>query len=99
MPTYVSLVKKTEQGREIDAKDVRERQQLGRDLIEEHGGEEEAVYYGLCRYDFIGVWDFPDTESVAKLQLAAEQTGLLDFETFEVFTPDEWDTILEDALG
>lgn len=46
----------------------------------------------------IAIVDAPDSETVAKVQLAYEQEGLSRTEAFEVFEPDEWDAILEDAL-
>lgn len=98
MPTYVALFTKTEEGRQIDADEGQSRRSRGVELVHEHGGEVEALYYGVGQYDFVGVFEFPDTESLAKAQIAYEQLGLSTMESFEVFGPEEWDSLLEDAL-
>lgn len=86
------------EGRQITADEVKSRRDRGVEMVREHGGETEALYYGVGQYDFVGVFDFPDTESLAKAQTAYEQLGLSTMESFEVFSPEEWDSLLESAL-
>ena len=98
MPTYVSLFRKTDEGRKITHEDAQRRREKGLEVGEEHGAEITDIYYGIGEYDFVTIGEAPDTETVAKVKLAYEQQGLAHIETFEVFGPDEWDAILEDAL-
>lgn len=99
MPTYVSLFTKTDEGRQIDAEEVQSRRSRGIEMVHEHGGEVEALLYGVGQYDFVGIFHFPDTESLAKAQTAYEQLGLSTMESFEVFRPEEWDSLLKMLLN
>lgn len=75
------------------------RRERGVEVTEEYGGEVEALYYSRGGpYDFVAVAEFPDAEAAAKVGVAYEQLGLATSESFEVFGPDEWDSILKDAL-
>jgi uncharacterized protein with GYD domain len=98
MPTYITLFKKTDEGRKITAEEARQRRAKGIEINEEYGTEIRGLYYGIGEYEMIAIVDAPDSETVAKVQLAYEQEGLARTEAFEVFEPDEWDAILEDAL-
>jgi uncharacterized protein with GYD domain len=99
MPTYVMLFTKTDEGRKIDFEEVQSRRERGVELTQEYGGEVEALYYtNDGSYDFVAVTEFPDSESAAKAGVAYEQLGLAKSESFEVFSPKKWDSILEDAL-
>lgn len=99
MPTYVTLFTKTDEGRKLDFEEVQSRRERGVELTQEHGGEIKALYYSVTGpYDFFAVSEFPDSESAAKVEAAYEQLGLATGDSFEVFSPEEWDSILEDAL-
>ena len=98
MPTYIDLFKKTDEGRKITPEDAKQRRAKGIEINEEYGTEIRGLYYGLGEYEMVAIVDAPDTETVAKVKLAYEQMGLASTEMFEVFEPDEWDAILEDAL-
>lgn len=98
MPTYVVLFEKTEEGRKITAEDAQQRRAKGLEINEEYGAEVRSLYYGTGEYDMIAIVDAPDSETMAKIKLAYEQQGLSRTVGFEVFPPDEWDAILEDAI-
>lgn len=98
MSTYIVLFKKTDEGRQITAEDAQERRQRGIEISKQYGTELRGLYYGLGEYEMVAVADAPDSETIAKVQLAYEQDGLARTEAFEVFEPAEWDSILEEAL-
>ena len=98
MPTYMVLFQKTDEGRKITAEDAQQRRAKGIEINEKYGADIKALYYGLGEYDMVAIADVPDSESLAKIKLAYEQLGLASTKGFEVFEPDEWDAILEDAL-
>ncbi|MFT4883920.1 MAG: hypothetical protein ACI8U4_001433 [Natronomonas sp.] len=98
MPTYVVLFEKTEEGQKITAEDAQRRRATGIELINEHEAELKALYYGFGEYDMFAVVDVDDSETMAKIKLAYEQQGLSRTKGFEVFEPEEWDAIIEDAL-
>ncbi|QIO25267.1 GYD domain-containing protein [Haloarcula sp. JP-L23] len=98
MPTYVSLFQKTDEGRVLTLEDTQRRRTRWKEIVKRRGGEIKGLYYGFGQYDIVAIVEVPDTESIAKVQLAYEQMGLTHVESFEVFEADEWDIILEDAL-
>ena len=98
VPTYIVLFKKTDEGRKITAEDAQQRRAKGIEINEEYGTEIKGLYYGLGEYEMVAIVEAPDSETVAKVQLAYEQQGLARTEGFEVFEPEEWDGILEEAL-
>ena len=98
MPTYVSLFKTTTKGKENIAQ-LNDRREQGLQLVESFGGEVKGLYYGVGPYDMVFISEFPDLASGAKVKVAYEQMGLAEMETFEVFNPEEWDTIVTDATS
>lgn len=98
MPTFIVLFKKTDEGRKITAEDAQQRRAKGIEVNEKFGADIKDLYYGIGEYEMVAIVDAPDTETMAKVQLAYEQQGLAGTEAFEVFEPDEWDPIIEEAL-
>lgn len=98
MPTFAGLLKLTDKGRE-NIKESNERREQGLQLLESYGGEVKALYYANSQYDAIIINEFPDAASAAKVKVAYEQGGLMDLESFEVFNPQEWAAIIEDATS
>lgn len=98
MPQYVILFEKTDGGRKITADDAQQRRAKGIELTREHGIDPTDLYYGVGDIDMVAIAEAPGSESMAKVKLAYEQQGLSRTRGFEVFEPDEWDAILDDAL-
>lgn len=98
MPKYIILFEKTEDGLTITAEEAQERRAKGIELTQKYGVELLDLYYGVGDTDMVAIAEAPDTESIAKVKLAYEQLGLAKTKGFEVFDPEEWDRIVEDAL-
>ena len=54
------------------------------------GAQLKAWYLVLGRYDFVTVWEAPNDETMAKLNLAIGSTGNITTETLRAFTEDEF---------
>jgi uncharacterized protein with GYD domain len=93
MPSYVTLVKWTEQGLR-DVKDTVDRTEQGRQLIEQMGGRMPVVYWTLGPYDMVAVCDFPDEESATAYLLNLGKLGNLRSETMRAFSAEEMRGIL-----
>ncbi len=94
MPTYVALMKWTEQG----AKDVKatvDRTEEARRAIEQAGGHMSAVYWTQGAYDLVGIADWPDEESATAFMLSLSELGNVRTETLRAFSAEEMRRILE----
>lgn len=88
MPTYVTLIRYTEQG--IKAfKDLPSRLEETRKAGEAVGAKLVAFYLTMGQYDAVVVSEAPDDETVATLALAAGGRGNVRTETLRAFTEDE----------
>lgn len=95
MPTYVTLVNFTDEGREnIDElPDHIERiKQLKRSL----GGEPKGFFLTLGQYDLVAFSEMPDDESVAQVELTAAMEGEVETEVLRAFSMDEVRDILKE---
>lgn len=98
MPTYVTLVNFTEDGREnIDElpKRIEKLKELKRSL----GGEPLGFFVTMGQYDMVAFSEMPDDEAVAKVQLSAALEGEVETETLRAFTMEELGDILDDLSG
>lgn len=89
MPTYISLLKFTEQG----VKDIKEspaRLDAAKSAFEAMGAELKEFYLVLGQYDAVVISDGPGDETAAKLALAIASQGAIRTETFRAFTEDEY---------
>ena len=89
MPTYVSLVRFTEQGIR-GVKDSPARLDQAKKALQGAGGELKAWYLALGVYDAIVVADAPSDEVVAKVLLQIGANGSVRTETMRVFTEPEY---------
>jgi uncharacterized protein with GYD domain len=89
MPTYISLIRFTQQGRE-KVKEHPDRLDQAKDLYRSMGAELKAFYLLLGQYDMLVVADAPDEETVAKLALAIGEAGDSYSESCRAFTEDEY---------
>jgi uncharacterized protein with GYD domain len=87
MATYITLVKLTEQGTK-NAKEwgerVQEAVQIGADL-----GVRFQTYMTMGPYDFIGIAEAPDDETIAKVNLSIAARGDVQTLTMRAFGPEE----------
>lgn len=98
MPTFLVLFEKTDEGRKITAEEAQQRRAKGIELIDEHDAELKALYYGFSEIDMAAIVEVDSAATMAKIKLGYEQQGLSKTRGFEVFEPEEWDAILEEAL-
>ena len=92
MPTYISLIRYTEQGVKT-FNDVSQRLDETRQVGEAIGATLIGYYLTMGQYDAIAITEAPDDHTIAKLALAAGARGNVRTETFRAFTEDEAKTI------
>jgi uncharacterized protein with GYD domain len=88
MPTYVTLIRYTEQGIKT-FKDLPSRLEETRKAGETAGAKLIAFYLTMGQYDAVVVSEAPDDETLAALALAAGGRGNVRTETLRAFTEDE----------
>jgi uncharacterized protein with GYD domain len=88
MPTYVTLIRYTEQGVKT-FKDLSKRLEQTRSMGEPLGAKLVGFYLTLGQYDAVVISDAPDDEAVAKLALAAGARGNVRTETMRAFDETE----------
>jgi uncharacterized protein with GYD domain len=93
MPTYVVLVKWTEQGRR-DVGTLVDRQERVRKQVEKLGVKPISQLVTMGRYDQVVVTEAPDDETMAKASLMVAGQGNAVTETLRAFTVDEVRTLL-----
>jgi uncharacterized protein with GYD domain len=93
MPTYISLVNWTEQGvREL--KESPARADATADLAESFGGKLVQLYWTIGQYDIVGVFEAPDDETAAAMQLTIASRGAVRTTTLRAFQRDEIERII-----
>lgn len=98
MPTYVTLVNFTEDGRE-DLDELPNRIEKIKQLKRSLGGEPLGFFVTMGQYDMVAFSEMPDDEAVAKVQLTAALEGAVETETLRAFTMEEVSRILTDLPG
>lgn len=88
MPTYVTLIRWTDQGRK-DVATLPDRADAVIKRVEEAGGKVLANYVTMGRFDQVAITEAPDDETVAKLALVIAGRGNAVTETLRAFTMDE----------
>jgi len=93
MPTYISLVNWTEQGlREL--KESPARADATANLAESFGGKLVQLYWTVGPYDIVGIFEAPDDETAAAMQLTIGSRGAVRTTTLRAFQRDEIDRII-----
>jgi uncharacterized protein with GYD domain len=95
MPTYMTLVRYTQQGIE-SIKDSPVRLDTARDLFKSLGAEIKSFYLAMGRYDVMVISEAPDDETATKLALTIGSTGAIRTETFRIFTEDEYRRLISE---
>lgn len=93
MPTYVSLMRFTEQGIR-NVKDSPNRLDAARKAFAAAGADLKTFYLTMGQYDAIVVFDAPNDETCAKLGLSIGSQGNLRTETARVFTEPEYRKVI-----
>jgi uncharacterized protein with GYD domain len=89
MPTYVTLVRFTDQGiRNI--KESPARLEAAKKAFQAAGGEIKAFYLALGRYDCFLVAEGPNDEAATKVALSLGSQGNVRTETMRVFNEAEY---------
>lgn len=94
MPTYVTLVNFTDEGRET-VDELPERVEKIKQLKRSLGGEPKGFFLTLGQYDLVAFSEMPDDETVAQLQLTAAMEGAVETEILRAFSMEE----VRDILG
>lgn len=89
MPTYIALLKYTQQGA-ANLKDSPARLDAGRKIFKDAGAEIKDTYLTMGRYDLVCVIEAPDDETVAKLLLQLGAQGNVQTETLKAFDEDQF---------
>ncbi|HWP29173.1 MAG TPA: GYD domain-containing protein [Chloroflexota bacterium] len=93
MPTYVTLMKWTEQGIK-DVNTTVDRAERARQAIEQAGGRMASIYWTQGAYDIVAIADFPDEETAMAWLLSLGKLGNVRTETLRAFSADEMRRIL-----
>jgi len=90
MPTYVTLFKHTQDGKE-GIERIPDVYQEAAEQFRAMGAEDIEVYYGsMGEYDGFGIMKAPDGETAETIRLAFEREGTHHFETHEVFEAEKY---------
>ena len=93
MPTYISMLRYTQQG--ISAvKNAPSRIDAAREVYKKAGGELKAIYLTLGQYDLVAIGELPNDEAVARLALVMGVQGNIRSETMRAFTETEFKKIV-----
>ena len=93
MPTYISLLRWTQQGA-ANVKDSPQRLDAGREAFKKLGVEIKDTYLTMGRYDLVCVIEGPDDETVAKALLSLGSQGSVRTETMRAWTEAEYRKIV-----
>jgi uncharacterized protein with GYD domain len=95
MPTYMTLIRYTQQGIE-SIKDGPARLDTAKELYISLGAEIKSYYLSMGRYDVIVISEAPDDETATKLAMTIASAGALRTETFRIFTEDEYRKLISE---
>ena len=93
MPTYISLLKWTDQGIQ-NVKDSPKRLDDFKSALEAAGGKLVGFYLTMGRYDMVLIIESPSDEASASLSLSTASKGSIKTETMKAFTEDEYRGIM-----
>ncbi len=94
MPTYISLLRYTQQG--VTAiKDSPKRRRAAAKAIAGLGGKLVNTYLTLGRFDVVALIEAPDDETAAKFALMTGSQGNVTTETMRAFPEAEYDRLIK----
>ena len=94
MPTYIGLVKLTDQGIR-NVKETTKRAKSFREMAELVGVKVREILWTMGRYDLVLVIDAPNDETMSRVALRLGMMGNVKTETLKAFSAQEMDKILE----
>lgn len=94
MPTYVTLIRWTDQGVR-NAKDSIQRAGAFRSDLERRGGKLLSIYWTQGKYDIVTTIDAPDDQTAMAALLAVGGLGNVRTETLRAFNETEMQSILQ----
>jgi uncharacterized protein with GYD domain len=94
MPTYISLMKFTEQGIR-NVKDHPKRRESAAKGIESMGGKLLHTYLTMGRYDIVAIIEAPDDDVAAKFAVMTGMQGNVSTETMRALNEGEFDRLLK----
>lgn len=94
MPTYIGLIKLTDQGIR-NVKDTTKRAKSFREVAEKAGVKAREILWTMGRYDLVLVVDAPNDETMSRLTLGLGMMGNAKTETLKAFSAQEMDQILK----
>jgi uncharacterized protein with GYD domain len=94
MPTYISLMKFTEQGIR-NVKDHPKRRENAAKGIESMGGKLLHTYLTMGRYDIVAIIEAPDDDVAAKFAVMTGMQGNVSTETMRALNEGEFDRLLK----
>jgi uncharacterized protein with GYD domain len=95
MPTYMTLIRYTQQGIE-SIKDSPARLDTAKVLFKSLGAEIKTFYLSMGRFDVIVISEAPDDETATKLSMTIGSTGAIRTETTRIFTEDEYRKLISE---
>jgi uncharacterized protein with GYD domain len=94
MPTYVSLIRFTDQGVR-NAKDTVQRAGAFRSDLERRGGKLLSIYWTQGQYDIVTTIEAPDDQTAMAALLAVAGLGNVRTETLHAFNETEMQSIVQ----
>jgi uncharacterized protein with GYD domain len=94
MPTYVGLVRWTDQGIKT-VKDATSRWEQGKAAIEQAGGRVIGSWWTQDAYDAVVVTEWPDDEAASVAALSYAMAGNVRTETMRAYTNEEMQRIVQ----
>lgn len=89
MNTYITFMKLTDQGAK-DLKDAPQRIEAGLKMLEKMGGKLIGFYATMGEYDYIGIGESPNDETVTTFNLALSSLGSVRTTTMRAFSIKEF---------
>jgi uncharacterized protein with GYD domain len=89
MPTYISMLRYTQQGIST-VKNAPARIDAAKEAYRKAGGELKAIYLTLGQYDLVVIAEMPNDETVVRMALALGSQGNIRSETMRAFTETEF---------
>ena len=93
MPTYVGLVRLTDQGIR-NVKETTKRAKSFREMAEKAGVKVKEILWTMGRYDLVLVIEAPNDETMCRVALGLGMLGNAKTETLKAFSAQEMDQIL-----
>lgn len=95
MPTFICFLNWTDQGIR-NVKEVKYRQEAGKELLKSLGGEVKNIFITTGPYDVVVVAEAPDADVMTKFALALGSQGHVRTTTVRAYPEEEFNEIIAD---